>query len=309
MGFKNRSLGALRRASFFLSDDRRRHHEHLIRGVIERREVRAADSVIVSFPKAGRTWLRVMLTHAMRRHLDLPDDELLVFDNFKRMDARAPSVLFTHLFFAAYSDAGRARTLADLRDKPVLLLHRQPVDVAVSFYHQWRNREKDAKRWLHDYPLGDVEVDIDSWITHPGWGLDRVIDYYNGMAAFVDEVPDALTLGYEDLRAEPVDGLGRILRHIGIEVPEAIVRDAVEHGRFEKMQARERSGELPSRGASRLAAADPDNVDSFKARRGKIGGYRDELRDETVAWVEARVAERMDPRFGHGARAPGAAQA
>lgn len=300
MGLKNRSLGALRGASLLLSDERKRHHEHLIRGVLERRELRRADSVIVSFPKAGRTWLRVMLTHAMRRHLQLPDDELLLFDNFKRLDARAPSVLFTHLFFAAYSPAGRARTLRDIGGRPTLLLVRQPVDVAVSFYHQWRNREKDAKRWLHDYPLGDVEVDIDTWIAHPNWGLDRVIDYYNRIGELVDELPRAISLGYEDLRAEPVGGLGRILSHIGIEIPEAIIAEAVEHSRFEKMQERERSGDLPSRGASRLAAADPSNANSFKARRGKIGGYRDELRPDTVAWAEARVTERMDPRFGYG---------
>lgn len=300
MGLKNRSLGALRRATFFLSDDRRRHHEHLLRGLLERRDLRRADAVLVSFPKAGRTWVRVMLTRALQSHLGLPDGELLVFDNFKRRDSRAPSILFTHLFFAAYSPSGRARTRDLMRQRPTLLLARQPIDVAVSFYHQWRNREKDSKRWLHDYPLGEQDVDIDRWITHPSWGLDRVIDYYNRAGELMAEVPGSMTLRYEQLRAEPVSGLREILAFFGLEVPEDLIEGAVEHGRFDRMQAREASGDLPSRGASRLAAGDPGNVDSFKARRGKIGGYTDELTPETVRWAEARVAERLAPGFGYG---------
>ncbi|HSG89339.1 MAG TPA: sulfotransferase domain-containing protein [Pseudomonadales bacterium] len=300
MGRKNRTLGVLRRATGFLSEDRRRHNEHLVRGAFERRDLRRADSVLISFPKAGRTWLRVMLTHAMQRHLGLPSDELLVFDNFKRIDARVPSVLFTHLFYSTTSDAGRQATIELLRERATLLLVRQPIDVSVSWYHQWKHREKDAKNWLHGYPPSSADVDIDSWITHPSWGLDRVIDYYNRMGELVAEVPGSMTVRYETLRAEPVAGLAAILRHIGLEIPDEVIEAAVEHSRFERMQQRERDGDLPSKGGSRLAAGDPDNADSFKARRGKVGGYRDELTPATVAWAEARVTERMHARFAYG---------
>jgi hypothetical protein len=300
MGLKNRSLAALRLCTPFLADEQRRRNEHLIRGLLERRDLRRADSVLVSFPKAGRTWLRVMLTHAMQRHLGLAEDELLVFDNFKRLDARAPSVLFTHLFHAAYSETGRARTIDALRERPTLLLVRQPIDVAVSSYHQWKHRNRDAKNWLHEYPTGGPEVDLDTWITHPSWGLDRVIDYYNRTVLIIDEIPGAMTVRYETLRAEPVSGLAEILRYFGLEVPSEVIEAAVEHSRFERMQQRERDGDLPSKGGSRLAAGDTGNADSFKARRGKVGGYRDELAPATVAWAEARVTERMDSRFGYG---------
>lgn len=300
MGLKNRSLGALRRVTPFLSDARRRHNETLVRGVLELRELRSADTVLVSFPKAGRTWLRVMLTYAMQRHLGLPEDELLVFDNFKRLDARAPSVLFTHLYYAAYSEGGRRRTVEALRQRPTLLLVRQPIDVAVSWFHQWKHRESPMKNWLHGYPPQDTEIDIDRWIRSPDWGLDRVIDYYNRIGALVDDVPGSMTVRYETLRAEPVSGLADILRYLGLEVPESVIEASVEHSRFERMQERERSGDLPSKGGSRLAAGDTSNADTFKARRGKIGGYRDELSADTADWAEERVATRFDPRFGYG---------
>lgn len=54
------------------------------------------------------------------------------------------------------------------------------------------------------------------------------------------------------------------------------------------------------RSGSRLKAADPDNPDSYKVRRAKVGGYRDYFDDAELAAIDALVAERLDPAFGYG---------
>ena len=48
-----------------------------------------------------------------------------------------------------------------------------------------------------------------------------------------------------------------------------------------------------------MKPGNPDNADSFKVRRAKVGGYRDYLSDEEVARVDAYVEKHLRPEFGY----------
>ncbi|HHH45325.1 MAG TPA: sulfotransferase domain-containing protein, partial [Gammaproteobacteria bacterium] len=48
----------------------------------------------------------------------------------------------------------------------------------------------------------------------------------------------------------------------------------------------------------RVKSGDPKNPDSFKTRRGKVGGYRDYFDDAQVVAVD-RLVEGLDPVFGY----------
>ena len=64
---------------FFLPNSRKLAADRWLRGRKEFKEIRKADYVIISPPKAGRTWLRVMLSNAYQLHYGLPGKELLGF--------------------------------------------------------------------------------------------------------------------------------------------------------------------------------------------------------------------------------------
>jgi hypothetical protein len=49
----------------------------------------------------------------------------------------------------------------------------------------------------------------------------------------------------------------------------------------------------------RRGRAGPERAHGYKARRGKVGGYRDELPPETVAAVDALIDRGLDPVFGY----------
>jgi alcohol sulfotransferase len=66
------------------------------------------------------------------------------------------------------------------------------------------------------------------------------------------------------------------------------------------MREREREGRFAS---DDLTPRDHSDTDSFKVRRGVIGGYRDYFDDAQCAALDALVAERLDPFFGYGPRA------
>ena len=50
--------------------------------------------------------------------------------------------------------------------------------------------------------------------------------------------------------------------------------------------------------ASELSAAETDDPESFKVRRGKIGGYSDYLNDDDIDYLNAELV-RLHSRFGY----------
>ena len=121
--------------------------------------LREADIVIVSFGKSGRTWLRVMLSHLFRIRHDLPESALLGFDNFHSMNPAVPKIFFTHdNYIKDYT--GEPASKAPFYDKPVVLMARDPRDVAVSQFFQWKFRLKPNKVILNNYPSREDDISL-----------------------------------------------------------------------------------------------------------------------------------------------------
>jgi hypothetical protein len=57
-----------------------------------------------------------------------------------------------------------------------------------------------------------------------------------------------------------------------------------------------------------MRSGDCDRPEAFKVRAGMVGGYRQNIAPETIAWMEQRMAEHMPHGFGYRAdeRAPSA---
>ena len=130
---------------FFLPKERKLAVERWLRGREQVRKLRRADCVIVSFGKSGRTWLRVMLSRFYQVKHGLTERYLLGFDNLHYKNRAIPRIFFTHdNYVKDYSGAGDSK--ADYYGKKVILLVRNPADVAVSQYHQWRYRMCPTRR-------------------------------------------------------------------------------------------------------------------------------------------------------------------
>ena len=129
----------------------RRAFERRMRGREQVALLRRADAVVVSYGKAGRTWLRVMLSGYYQRRYGLPARSLLGFENFHRRDARVPRIFFTHdNYIADYT--GHRNSKSDYYPKRTVLLVRCPQDTVVSQYFQWKYRMRRAKKALNRYP-------------------------------------------------------------------------------------------------------------------------------------------------------------
>jgi len=286
---------------FFMPRAWRYKLERRLRGKEEYRKPNAADWVLISWAKSGRTWFRVMLSRFYQIKHDLPRRHLLEFDNLYRKNPAIPRVLFSHNnYMRDYLKDWD--TLNHFRGKKVVMLVRDPRDIAVSQFFQWKYRMRPHKIRLNKFPAPGAELTTFDFVTHPGCGIPKMIEFYNDWARAFPYLGDILVVRYEDMRKDPAATMRQVLEFVDTPGTDEEITQAVEFASLENMKKLEENG--PSRGGGmRLKSGDRGNPESFKTRRGKVGGYRDYFDDEQVAVVDKLVEEGLDPVFGYSAAA------
>ena len=282
---------------FWLPAARRKKIERWLRGREEYKKLQRADWVLMSWGKSGRTWLRVMLSRAYQLKGGLDASELLDFDNLKEHDAQLPSVFFTHNnYLRDYT--GNQDSKNHFQGKRIVLLVRDPRDVAVSQFFQWQFRMRPNKKFINDYPAHGADIDTWDFVLDQEAGVPRIVDYFNGWARAIPELKDVLVVRYEDMRTEPGAVLAKIMAFTGTDVTPEQVQEAVDFAAYDNMKKMEQDKFFKGSGA-RVKPGDKDNPQSFKVRKAKVGGYRDYFTDEQCEQLEAMVAG-LDPLFGYG---------
>jgi hypothetical protein len=271
--------------------------ERKLRGREQYRKLQQADIVLVSFGKSGRTWLRVMLSRLYQQIYGLPERALIGFDNFHNMNRAIPRMFFTHdNYIGDYT--GHTDSKVDFYGKKVVLLARDPRDVAVSQFFQWKYRMKTNKKAINQYPEHGADISIFDFVMHPTAGLMKVIGFLNLWAKEAPKVEDFFLLRYEDLKAHPVETLEKLVAFMGTPANDAQIRDAVEFSSYENMKKMEQKKTFWLSGG-RMVPKDRSNPNSYKVRRAKVGGYRDYFDDRQVAEIEAFTAKNLSPIYGY----------
>jgi hypothetical protein len=278
----------------FLPKERTRRLERWLRGREDWRKLRLADAVVVSFGKSGRTWLRVLLSRVFQLQYGLDESAILGFDNLHYRTGAAPKILFTHdNYLRDYT--GRRDSKADFYGKKVIFLARDPRDVAVSQYFQWKYRMKPNKKDINAYPMDDV-APFDFVMS--GAGLPKVIEFMNLWAREAAKIKDFMVVRYEDLRARPEDTLKTLLEFLGTRATVAQIADAIAFASYDNMKQMEQQRVFWLSGG-RLVPKDHNNPNSYKVRRGKVAGYRDDFDAAQVARIDELVEATLDPLYGY----------
>ncbi|TCO76272.1 sulfotransferase domain-containing protein [Chromatocurvus halotolerans] len=263
-----------------------------------------ASFLIIGHPKSGNTWLKVMLSRLYQLRYDLPESTLINTDEFARRIPEIPRIAATNGCYSYEGEVGRllAADAPDnpMRHKPVVFLARNPIDIAVSWYHQFTKRQSRAKQELINHaietPIDRRKVQMWEFVRHSDIGLPFLIDYQNTWVRNIAALPHGLLVRYEDLRSDPVPTLSRILEHVGESFSDDEIRAAVEWGSFDNLQKLETSGTFRQGGMKLVNRNDPS---TYKVRRGKVGGYREDFAPDQVEDLEALVRERIDPGLGY----------
>ena len=241
-------------------------------------------SFVISYPKAGRTWLRLMIASAISQATG--SKLSLTLADQADPSRGIPFLVFTHDGAGLTHSRPLATDKRQYRGKTVLLLVRNPRDIVVSHYFQATLR----KRRRPQVPS------LDAFIRGP-LGIDRVLTFMNAWASSRDVPARFHLVRYEDFHRDALARLRECVDFLQIQdLSDAHLAAAVEMARYERMRELESTGALAD---PRLSPGDPDDPESFKVRRGKVGGYVDYLSDEQVAFLNARIRTSMDPLFAY----------
>ncbi|MBB84131.1 MAG: sulfotransferase [Deltaproteobacteria bacterium] len=283
---------------FWLPDDRRIRIERWLRGREETRRLERADVAVVSFGKSGRTWLRVMISRYYQLMYGIPESVLLGFENYHRRNPEIPKIFFTHdNYIKDYT--GEFDSKASFYAKKVVLLVRNPKDIAVSQYFQWQHRMRPAKKKLNKYPPHGTEVPAWDFVMDENVGLPGIIDYLNLWARESDQIQDLLIVRYEDMRSDTAAVLERVMEFInGTDANDEAVASAVEYSSVENMRKLEEKNVFWLAGG-RMKPGKKGDPNTYKVRRAKVGGYKDYFTDDEVEKIDDLVADTLSPAYGY----------
>ncbi len=262
------------------------------------------DVLVVCHTKSGQTWLRVMLSHLLHEKYGIPANELIRFDNFQAYNASIPKIHFVRDTRIDAAKHGAKDVAATDRQKVVFLV-RDPRDVAVSFHFHIAHRASSGELIHKGIPEEVRRMPIAEFATDGRYGIPRIIEYYNRWLGEVARLRRSLFIRYEDLHQQPEAELRVLARFLELDVDDVMIREAVRFASFESLKQKEREGFFRS---TRLGASDPDNPDSFKVRRGEIGGYRQHFSPEQTAALDGMVGSSLHPDYGYGSHGIGPAR-
>ncbi len=257
------------------------------------RELSGGEAIILSVPKSGRTWLRAFLCAYFCKRFGLeftlrPD---------RHDERRIPRLIFSHDLFEHRTkgdrwDRFRGKYLvprSELGRAKIILLARDPRDCFVSLYLQLTRRDPNAPRKFRHKTASEM-------LRDRRFGVRAIINAMNDWTNEFSRRDNFTLVRYEALRTSPAERFRDLLAVIGEAEPDAtIFEDALEFSRFENMQKLEAAGAFDS---NILHPGDVRDPESFKVRRGKVGGYREYLSLEDQKFA-ADALRKLDPRFGY----------
>jgi len=284
-------------AVFFLPEHKKIALDRRLRGREEFRKLQQADCVIISYGKSGRTWLRVMLSRFYQLQHDLPENSLIGFDNLHARNPDIPLLFFTHDNYLK-DFTGNADSKKDYYQKKIVLLVRDPRDVVVSQYFQWKHRIRPGKKRLNKYPAHGADINEYQFAMNQNAGLPKIVDFLNLWASEAGKIDQLLVVRYEDMRSDTARVLGQILDFIGTPASPEETQDIVNFSSMENMKKMEQKRTFWLSG-SRMVPGDRNNPDSYKVRRGKVGGFTDYFDEDQVNNIEQLLQQTLQPVYGY----------
>src|SRR5438045_1089510 len=256
-------------------------------------ELSGGQAIILSIPKSGRTWVRTFLcAYFCNRY-----GREFTLEPERYGQPGIPRLIFSHDCFEHRTkgdlwDRIRGKYLVpkkELRRAKIILLVRDPRDCFVSLYVQMTRRDPGAPSDFKQKSISDLLRDKE-------FGICAIIKTMNDWLNEFSGRDDFTIVRYESLREAPAENFRYLLAILGETTPDtSIFQDALDFSRFDNMQKLEAAGAFDSK---ILRPGDVRDPESFKVRRGKIGGYREYLSTEEQEYA-ADALPKLDSGFGY----------
>ena len=249
---------------------------------------------MLSIPKSGRTWLRAFVSAYFCKRYGLE----MTLEPERYGHAGIPHIIYSHDTFEQRTKAERVWDhvrgkflipAGELKRARIILLARDPRDAFVSLFVQTTRRVHENSDELKSKTASEL-------LRDQAFGIRSIVEVMNDWLAELAAQPNFTLFRYETLRENPERGFREVLAALGETSPdEEAFAHALAFSDFGNMKKLEQQGAFESK---ILRAGDVRDPESFKVRRGKVGGYREYLSLEDQQYAAAAVRE-LDPRFGY----------
>ena len=252
--------------------------------VISQFERVSPDVYIISYPKCGRTWTRIML----KRYLELsePGHRSQAFNDQSILRiSKSLTIKFEH-DQGGFTPPVKADELtfnvSKYSNKRVVCLVRDPRDVVVSNWYMLK------------YATNVYQGDLSEFIRDHFFGIRKIVAFLNMWVENANSIKDFYLISYEQIKKAPFSKFQEMLEFIGIIAVPEILTKAVEETSFEKMKQLEKEGKIPE---PWMRTGSKNSDKSMKVRKGKVGGYVEELSIEDIQFLDDIIKENLTPKL------------
>jgi hypothetical protein len=128
-------------------------------------------------------------------------------------------------------------------------------------------------------------------------GFDTILRYYNIWLENRDVPQSLLLVRYEDLKTNPQAELRRVMDFLGLQqISDGTIAEAVDFASFDNMRKMEVQGQFQS---SILKPANQTDQESYKTRKGKVGGYAEHLDENQIQELNEKMRQELSGYFGY----------
>lgn len=219
------------------------------------------NTTVISFPKCGRTWLKVVVG----KYLQLKTNETADFLDFNKLTDN--NLHFTH-DGSSWAD-GKPYPATHYKNTHVIMLTRNPYDAFVSYYNHVMHRDQIYHENISSLitstldPMGNYKRLYQRWETNKDIPLSYTV------------------ISYEDMHSNPVKTIGKVIKILTGSIDITVLEEAIEFGKFSNMQKLEQSKSI-----TKDSLAYKGNARAMKVRSGKVDGYKEHLSDADIKMID-----------------------
>ena len=242
-----------------------------------------------------------MIGRAIAIHYHLPDEEDILFLRWKHNPLpEIPMINVIHDDRPMLKSPDELeRSKIQYKNNKVIFLVRDPRDVIVSSYFEMSKRGQLFGTNPHETRQPEFEGSMSEFIHRKEGGFDTLLAYYNIWAENRNIPKGFLLLRYEDLGREPGYELRRALNFLDMNaIQESTIAAAIEYASFENMRQMEHQGQFQS---NILKPANSSDRESYKTRKGMVGGYKQYLSEAEIASLNEKIDNNLSEIFGYNA--------
>lgn len=227
------------------------------------------EVIIASYPKAGRTWITLLISRIIQKKYDFNENCVINIEKMSQLIMNLPIFRVSHEEdLIDKKNISYQEFRIKYSGKKVLLIARDPRDIVVSYYFHEKRRKQRYSGSLSDF------------LDKKRGGFQSIIRYYNLWSSMKKYLKNIMIIRYEDFKKDPKKEVKKVLKFIGIfNVDEKIIDEAIKFSSFNNMKKMEMENRF---NVNRLKSGNKRDIESYKVRRGIVGGYKNYLNEKDI---------------------------